>query len=199
MSGSLERPVRGRDLAEVSRMVAEAAALPAGRHPVLSALAEVCLVSLRVMQSDLGPVTMSRYRLRRVHTMVASRLSDAITLEDMARAAGMGRSGLCRCFRRATGMSPLAYVRAYRVAQGAKLMATTPVPLSEIALAVGFSSQSHFTTAFRRLVGLPPGRWRESVRIAGWIGTADAAVRVPTADIGAESVTRRRSATSPGQ
>jgi AraC-like DNA-binding protein len=41
-----------------------------------------------------------------------------------------------------------------------KMMLATRDPLVEIALRVGFQCQSHFTTVFRRFVGLAPGRWR---------------------------------------
>jgi AraC-like DNA-binding protein len=45
-----------------------------------------------------------------------------------------------------------------------KLMLETDVPLSEIALAVGFADQAHFSNKFRRACGTTPAQWRKSRR-----------------------------------
>jgi AraC family transcriptional regulator len=51
-----------------------------------------------------------------------------------------------------------------RIDESMRLLASTDQPIVDIALEMGFSSQSHFTDAFTRRAGIPPGRWRDATR-----------------------------------
>ena len=64
-----------------------------------------------------------------------------------------------RAFKAATGKSPYAFALGRRVLRARQLV-FTEMPLGDIALAVGFSSQSHLTEHFRRSLGVTPGRIR---------------------------------------
>jgi AraC family transcriptional regulator len=59
------------------------------------------------------------------------------------------------------------------------MLVGTDLPVVEIALSVGFQTQSHFTTVFKRFAGQPPLAWRHSqpVREAGRSGSAPNASR----------------------
>jgi AraC family transcriptional regulator len=63
-------------------------------------------------------------------------------------------------------MNPHGYLIGRRVKRAKDLMLQSDAPLSEIALAAGFSDQAHFTTRFRRVVGITPGAWRRERREA---------------------------------
>ncbi len=63
-------------------------------------------------------------------------------------------------FRAATGMRPHEYLLRKRTERAQTLLSASLLPLVEIALEVGFKSQSHFTTVFTRFVGKPPSTWR---------------------------------------
>jgi transcriptional regulator GlxA family with amidase domain len=65
-------------------------------------------------------------------------------------------------FRVATGYRPREYLMNRRVDQAKTFLLTTEMPLVEIALVVGFGSQAHFSTTFRRLTGETPARWRSA-------------------------------------
>jgi AraC family transcriptional regulator len=56
----------------------------------------------------------------------------------------------------------MAYVAARRVERAKLMMTSTRERLTDIALACGFSDQSHLTRSFRRVVGMSPGRWRRT-------------------------------------
>ena len=64
-------------------------------------------------------------------------------------------------FRKATGLRPHDYVVRRRVEQAQVLLSESPTPIVDIALNVGFQSQSHFTTVFKRVLGITPHRWRQ--------------------------------------
>jgi AraC family transcriptional regulator len=63
-------------------------------------------------------------------------------------------------FRRSTGTSPHRYVLRRRLEQARSLIATTAMPLAEVASATGFASQSHLSDAFLRRYGRTPGAAR---------------------------------------
>jgi len=87
------------------------------------------------------------------------------SLAALAAEAGVHPVHFARAFRRFVGTTPGDYRRRQRAIRAARLLARTSVPLSEVALACGFSDQAAFTKSFRRVAGLAPGafrhRWRE--------------------------------------
>jgi len=87
-----------------------------------------------------------------------------ITLAAMAEVAGMSPSCFIRSFKRSTGMTPHRFVVEQRVAAARRLLETSDLPIVEIALGVGFSSQSHFGVAFRQVTGESPARYRRAQR-----------------------------------
>jgi transcriptional regulator GlxA family with amidase domain len=64
-------------------------------------------------------------------------------------------------FRAATGLRPHEYMLRIRIEKAQAMLATSAMPIVEVALTCGFASQAHFTTAFRRVAGLTPNRWRQ--------------------------------------
>ena len=68
-----------------------------------------------------------------------------------------------RAFKQSMGMSPTNYIAERRIEGAKKLLQETELPISEIALRVGFSSQSHFTTSFRRVAGATPKAFRATI------------------------------------
>jgi AraC-like DNA-binding protein len=100
------------------------------------------------------------WRLRRVYEYVETNLGEALTLADLARAAGLSRMHFAAQFRVATGMRPHDYVTHRRIQQAKTLLSDTSTPIVEVALAVGFQTQAHFTTVFKRVAGFTPRRWR---------------------------------------
>jgi AraC-like DNA-binding protein len=82
------------------------------------------------------------------------------SLEDLAGQAGLTRFHLVRTFKRATGLTPVAYRNQRRV-EAARRLLHGGLPIAEIAFAVGFADQSHLTRQFQRLVGTSPARYRQ--------------------------------------
>jgi AraC-like DNA-binding protein len=65
-------------------------------------------------------------------------------------------------FRAATGLRPHEYLLRRRIERAQELLLGSGMPVVEVALSVGFQTQSHFTSAFKRIVGQPPSAWREA-------------------------------------
>lgn len=103
-----------------------------------------------------------RWRLKRAIEYVESRLSEPVSLADIAAATGLTRMHFAAQFRAATGLRPHEYLLRRRIERAQEMLVGTGMSVVDIALSVGFQTQSHFTTVFKRFAGQPPYAWRQS-------------------------------------
>lgn len=108
------------------------------------------------------PGGLQKWRLKRVVDYVDSHLAKRVTLSDLADVAGLSRMHFASQFRMATGLRPHEYLLRQRVRRASELLAQTTMTIVEIALSVGFQTQAHFTTVFKRIEGRTPSQWRNS-------------------------------------
>lgn len=101
-----------------------------------------------------------KWRLRRVEQHIVAHFERNISLSELADVAGLSRMHFAAQFRAATGYRPREYLLNHRIEHAKSLLTTTQHPLAEIALAVGFSTQAHFSTVFKRISSQTPARWR---------------------------------------
>jgi AraC family transcriptional regulator len=99
--------------------------------------------------------------LGRIREMLHEESASRLTLAELAHCAGRHPVQVCRQFHHRSRCTIGEYVRRLRVGHAQSLLATSELSLAEIALACGFSDQSHFTRAFRSLTGLPPRQYRK--------------------------------------
>ena len=109
---------------------------------------------------------MTSRRLKRILDHFEARLAEQIHLADLARDVGLSEAYLARTFRAATGMTLHAALMERRIARArllieAALRRGRPASLADIAVATGFSSHAHMTTAFRRVLGITPSEWMQ--------------------------------------
>jgi AraC-like DNA-binding protein len=95
---------------------------------------------------------------------VTSRLLDDLTgdtsLAELAALCGRSRSYFVRAFKQSTGMPPHRWLLTQRLQRAKDLLRGTNIPIAEVALACGFSDQSHLTRAFSKAFRISPGAWR---------------------------------------
>jgi AraC family transcriptional regulator len=103
-----------------------------------------------------------RWRLQRVVSYVQEHVGEAISLADMAAAAGMSAMHFAAQFRAATGLRPHHYLLQCRIQQAKVLLMDTTHSLLDIAISVGFRTQAHFTTVFKNLEQTTPMQWRRN-------------------------------------
>lgn len=99
-------------------------------------------------------------RLARAVSAMLERPSDPLTLDALARLAGMSRSAFSERFGAAFGQSPIDFLKGVRLAQAARMLATTDLPVKRIASAVGYGSRSYFSRAFRSRYDRDPSDYR---------------------------------------
>jgi AraC-like DNA-binding protein len=121
------------------------------------------LLSLR--QGDLSErpkvTELAKWRLKRAIEYIEASLAESVSLADIAAAAGLTRMHFAAQFRAATGLRPHEYLLRRRIERAQDKLAKSSMSLVEVALSVGFRTQSHFTTVFTRMVGRPPRAWRQ--------------------------------------
>lgn len=106
-------------------------------------------------RSDLTP-----FNLRRVQEHIDSRLTERITVDELAAVAGLSRGYFSRAFHDATGESPHQFILARRLAEARLRLDEGAADLALLAAQTGFSSHAHLTTAFGQAFGLTPQAYR---------------------------------------
>lgn len=100
--------------------------------------------------------------LLRIREMLHDQENRRMSLAELSRCAGRHPVQISRQFHRHFHCTIGQYLRRVQVARAQALLLRSGLELAEIALACGFSDQSHFTSAFRSLAGMPPRRFRNS-------------------------------------
>ena len=102
--------------------------------------------------------------LRRVREKLHDDFRNPPTLVELAMLAGVSPTHICHAFKSHMGMPIGEYVRRVRISWAAEQLRTTNQTLSTIAMAAGYSDQSHFIRESRRLLGLRPSEYRQGFR-----------------------------------
>ncbi len=89
--------------------------------------------------------------------------AQGVSLNELAQRVALSPYYLLRVFRLEVGMPPYAYLESVRIRQAQRLIETGK-PLAEVAIEVGFSSQSHMTRCFKKIIGATPGQYAQNIR-----------------------------------
>jgi AraC family transcriptional regulator len=111
--------------------------------------------------SHVSTGTLSTSHVRRVTEFMESSLDRDISLTELSGITGLSVFHFARAFKKTTGESAYRYFTSMRIAKAQSLMGNPSQDLTDIALSLGYSSQSAFSTAFRRTTGLSPSAWRK--------------------------------------
>jgi AraC family transcriptional regulator len=103
---------------------------------------------------------LSGWKMRRVIEYIEDNLDGDLSLQAMAAEVDISPLYLARAFKSAVGQSPHQYVLGRRIERAKELLRNTDLPVVDVALASGFSSQSHLSHWFIRQVGISPAAYR---------------------------------------
>jgi AraC-like DNA-binding protein len=129
-------------MAIVARLLASAAQTAASDRPKVSKLAQ--------------------WRLNRAIAYIDAHLAERVSLADISSAVGLSPMHFAAQFKAATGLRPHQYLLRRRVERARDMFARTRMSITDVALLVGFQTQAHFTTVFKRFAGQPPRAWLHS-------------------------------------
>lgn len=103
-------------------------------------------------------------RVARAIRLLRNGFRSRLTVQELAKAAGMGASAFHDHFRAVTGTTPLQYLKDLRLIEARSLLADRGYAVSEAAYAVGYESPTHFSRDYARKFGLPPSRQAPTAR-----------------------------------
>ncbi len=100
--------------------------------------------------------------IHQIASYIQHHLAEKLTLEQVAREVHLSKSYLCRILKEELGCTFTEYTNRLRIERSKNYLYRSNLSLAEIACAVGFDDQSYFTRIFKRMVGMPPGKYRSS-------------------------------------
>jgi len=100
--------------------------------------------------------------IRKAMAYIHTRYSEPLSREEIAEHIGISADYLTDCFRQELGITPITYIRRYRIRQACDLLRNSDQSITQIALAVGFSDSAHFTRTFQREMKVTPRAFRRS-------------------------------------
>lgn len=104
--------------------------------------------------------------LRRARDLADRQYAERLDLDVLAAAAGVSKYHFLRCFAATYGTTPAVYLAERRIERAQDLLRATNLTVTEVCMAVGYSSLGSFSSRFRQLVGVSPSayqaRWARS-------------------------------------
>jgi AraC-like DNA-binding protein len=114
----------------------------------------------RQVAAGTGPAA----RVGRVMAWIRAHLDEPLSVDELARVAGMSRSALHRHFQAVTGLGPMQYQKRMRLLEARRLMVANGRQADVAAYAVGYGSATQFSRDYSRMFGTPPARDAKSLR-----------------------------------
>jgi len=111
-------------------------------------------------QSTLNRAT--QHLIRKAMAYIHTSYSETLSREEIAERVGISPDYLTDCFRQELGITPIIYIRRYRIRQACELLRSSEQSITQIAQAVGFSDSAHFTRTFQREMNMTPRAFRRS-------------------------------------
>lgn len=132
-------------------------------HRFLEAISLVLLAEmlapLKETRVDQKP-TVNPAIINKIADYITANLHEELSLEILSSFAGCSPTQFTRAFKKTIGTSPRQFILDQRITAARTMIDQSDLPLSDIAYATGFSSQSHMTSTFTRILGTSPGAMR---------------------------------------
>jgi AraC-like DNA-binding protein len=130
------------------------------QESALGALVQACAVETSSTFDRPWPQSGHSGRIAEARAYIDQNYADGFGLRKLAELSGLSVFHFTRSFKKAVGLSPLAYRNQRRVAE-ARARLLDGHPIAQVALEMGYADQSHFTRNFQRIVGASPRRYAQ--------------------------------------
>lgn len=112
-------------------------------------------------QAQIASGGLAPWQVRKVCSYLDERLGEKVRIGALADLVALSPNHFCTAFRRSTGEPPYRYLLRRRLDRAqALLWVKDDLSITEVALAVGFGSSAHFSTIFKKEVGISPSEWK---------------------------------------
>lgn len=124
------------------------------------ALTNIWMQLLKLARPQPGTAASGSELVKALMVYIHEHYAEPISVEDLARAAHISKRLCFRLFREQLHMTPVEYMRSYRLQLACRLLASTDSPITAIASACGLGSSSYFGKLFREQFGCSPAQYR---------------------------------------
>lgn len=154
-------------------LIAEFEHLLASRHGNATRAEQIAACSrLRVILSDIArhlpntarATSRGAVNIESIDAFMREHVAEPLTLDDFAAQCRVSRFHLVKRYRELTGNTPIQRFIDIRMARSCHLLDTTPDPIRDIAVAVGYPDPCYFSRCFKRVMGIAPSAYRERRR-----------------------------------
>lgn len=128
---------------------------------ILSAWPDLLKLASHSVMPDTPQSSISNERLTKIMDLIHTRYPEKLTLNDIAASINLCPEECERFFKRMTGMTIFQYLLEYRITKSREFLADPSLSIAEIAQNTGFSSQSYFTSCFKKVFGCTPNKYRK--------------------------------------
>ena len=145
----------------ITRIHHEYVSHPAGFQSMTSGLFLQMITSLaRIASDDRREPNDNTVSLANTAAYMEYHFREDISIEDLASMSGMSSRHFRRVFHDIYGTSPLKYLHTLRIRSAARLLRSTDLPVTEIAIRSGYPDGNYFSGKFKQLMGMPPLKYR---------------------------------------
>ena len=157
--------IRDEDLVRIKEVFFKIDELSGRSDVFASGCRSVCVSELIGVMLSSAEKTNGRNRQKseeidRVIEYIDSRLSERITVDELADICHLSKYHFIRLFHKCTGLSPYKYIMVARINKSKVLLTTTRMPISEVAEASGFLETANFSKVFKNITGVMPTVYR---------------------------------------
>ncbi|MDR1283525.1 MAG: AraC family transcriptional regulator [Opitutaceae bacterium] len=136
---------------------------PGGTTLVMAVFQQLLVMLARSYVPNAAEAGRRLLAVEKVIDHIDTRCTDELSLDTLARMAGMSLSTFKRAFRGVTGTSPIDYVMQARLGRACHLLRTSETSITDAALEAGFNDSNYFARVFRQRMGVTPREWRREV------------------------------------
>lgn len=108
-----------------------------------------------------GKADTDSVRVKQMLDYIHASYSGPVTLAEIAASAHIGSRECLRCFNRTVGIPPMQFLQKHRIFEAARMLASTDLPISEVAGNCGFDSPSNFSRTFKKYYRITPAEYRK--------------------------------------
>lgn len=127
----------------------------------LCALLLLVLRTVQGRQSQVEHLSRQASLAREIQEFIDLNLSSPLSVSVIAQSFNISMYHLMHVFRNEIGVAPIQYLTSRRISKSKKLLENSDLAIRDIARLIGYTNQSNFNTQFKRITGMPPGKYRE--------------------------------------
>jgi AraC-like DNA-binding protein len=158
-------------LAQLSAQIRNEAeqALPGAKIMCLLSLGEIVLRLSRLYEQGYNETkeTGDYQRLSQVYAYINANFKTRLSINKLARVAGMSERNFQRVFTRINGMTPTGYIMKVRLESALDKLHNSTLAISEVSLNCGFTDSSYFSSQFKKTYGISPRQYQKIVKSQG--------------------------------